>query len=41
MMSFVSRIHPVTACADRGDRDDGRDVRLKNQERLDSVVGRK
>ena len=40
-MGFVSHIHPVTACADRGDRDDGRDVHLKHPERIDSVVGRK
>lgn len=41
MMCFVGRNYPETACAGRDDRDDGRDVRLEDQEKTDSVVARK
>lgn len=40
-MGFVGRSYPETACVGRGDRDDGRDVRLEDQERTDFVVVRK
>lgn len=41
MMGFVGRSYLETACAGRGDHDDGRDVRLEGQEKTGSVVGRK
>lgn len=41
MMGLVGRSYPVTACVGRGDRDDDRDVHLEDQQRTDSVVGRK
>lgn len=41
LMCLVGHSYPVRACGDHGDRDDDLGVRLEDQERTDSVVGRK
>ena len=41
MMCPVGRSYPAMAFDGRGDRDDDRDVRLKDREKTESVVGRK